>query len=86
MVADFLQLKHTKVAGLCSARGLTNYPNGHPFTNEFVRMKRNNTFVGRIPIDSKLVYWFVAHPWVQTGKLLVFFLTRFEVMYDCIPF
>nr|XP_017237145.1 PREDICTED: putative oxidoreductase YetM isoform X2 [Daucus carota subsp. sativus]XP_017237146.1 PREDICTED: putative oxidoreductase YetM isoform X2 [Daucus carota subsp. sativus] len=66
VVADFLQLKPTKLAALCSARGVTNYPNGHPFPHEFVRMRRNNTAVGRIPIDSNLVYWFVAHPWVPT--------------------
>lgn len=69
MVADFLQLNPTKLFALCSARELSNYPNGHSFTHEFVRMRINNTLVGRIPIDSKLVYWFVAHPWVQTGKL-----------------
>lgn len=66
VVADFLQLKPTKLFALCAARGLTNYPDGHPFTQEFVRMRINNTAVGQIPIDSKLVYWFVAHPWVRT--------------------
>lgn len=69
-VADFLELKPTKVFALCSIRGLTNYPNGHPFAHESVRMRRNNVSVGRIPIDSKLVYWFVAHPWMQAGELL----------------
>uniref|UniRef100_A0A161WRU1 FAD-binding domain-containing protein n=1 Tax=Daucus carota subsp. sativus TaxID=79200 RepID=A0A161WRU1_DAUCS len=82
VVADFLQLKHTKVAGLCSARGLTNYPNGHPFTNEFVRMKRNNTAVGRVPIDSKLVYWFVAHPWVQTAYSFVGYQLNTQIPQD----
>uniref|UniRef100_A0A161XXK2 FAD-binding domain-containing protein n=1 Tax=Daucus carota subsp. sativus TaxID=79200 RepID=A0A161XXK2_DAUCS len=82
VVADFLQLKHTKVAVLCSARGLTNYPSGHPFTHEFVRMKRNNTFVGRIPIDSKLVYWFVAHPWVQTAYSFVGYQFNTKISQD----
>lgn len=72
MVADFLQLKPTKLAALCSTRGLTNYANGHPFTHDFVRMRRNATAVGRTPIDSKLVYWFVAHPWEKTGIILLF--------------
>ncbi|KAL1831846.1 hypothetical protein ACET3Z_001497 [Daucus carota] len=68
VVADFLQLKTTKVLARCVTRGLTNYPNGHELTPEFVLTIRNNTSVGRIPVDSKLVYWFVSHPWVQTDK------------------
>lgn len=76
MVADFLELKPTKLFALCTVRGLTNYPNGHPFAHEFVRMRRDNILVGRIPIDKTLVYWFVSQQWRQTGKLL-FFLSKF---------
>ncbi|XP_074360467.1 monooxygenase 1-like isoform X1 [Apium graveolens] len=68
-VADFLELKPTKLFDLCSIRGLTNYPNCHPFAHDSVRMRRNNVSVGRIPIDSKLVYWFVAHPWMQADNI-----------------
>lgn len=66
VVADFLELKPTKLFALCAVRGLTNYTNGHPFTHEFVRMRRDNILVGRIPIDRTLVYWFVAQQWRQT--------------------
>ncbi|KAL1820575.1 hypothetical protein ACET3Z_015444 [Daucus carota] len=69
-VADFLELKPTKLFDLCSIIGLTNYPNGHSFAHESVRMRRNNVSVGRIPIDSNLVYWFVAHPWMQTDNIV----------------
>nr|XP_017244075.1 PREDICTED: zeaxanthin epoxidase, chloroplastic-like isoform X2 [Daucus carota subsp. sativus] len=69
-VADFLELKPTKLFDLCSIIGLTNYPNGHSFAHESVRMRINNVSVGRIPIDSNLVYWFVAHPWMQTDNIV----------------
>ncbi|XP_074360450.1 monooxygenase 1-like isoform X2 [Apium graveolens] len=68
-VADFLELKPTKLFDLCAIRGLTNYPNGHPFAHEFVRMRRDNVSVGRTPIDSKLVYWYVAHPRMQADNI-----------------
>ncbi|KAL8133646.1 hypothetical protein AgCh_008912 [Apium graveolens] len=68
-VADFLELKPTKLFDLCSIRVLTNYPNGHPFAHDFVRMRKNNVLVGRIPVDSRLVYWFVAHPWMQADDM-----------------
>ncbi|KAE9454956.1 hypothetical protein C3L33_13145, partial [Rhododendron williamsianum] len=60
VVANFLELKPTKEFGLCSARGLTNYPNGHAFAHEVVRMRRNDILMGRAPIDDKSVYWFTA--------------------------
>ncbi|XP_058194500.1 monooxygenase 1-like isoform X2 [Rhododendron vialii] len=60
VVANFLELKPTTEFGLCSARGLTNYPNGHAFAHEVVRMRRNDILMGRAPIDDKSVYWFTA--------------------------
>ncbi|KAG5520298.1 hypothetical protein RHGRI_033013 [Rhododendron griersonianum] len=60
VVANFLELKPTKEFGLCSARGLTNYPNGHAFAHEVVRMRRNDILMGRAPIDDKSVYWFTG--------------------------
>ncbi|KAL8225864.1 hypothetical protein R6Q57_018421 [Mikania cordata] len=60
VVADFLNLKPTKMFPLCSIRGLTNYPNGHSFGNEFTRFMKSNVLIGRIPIDDNLVYWFCA--------------------------
>ncbi|KAG5520824.1 hypothetical protein RHGRI_033406 [Rhododendron griersonianum] len=60
VVANFLELKPTKEFGACSVRGLTNYPNGHAFPHELVRTRRNGISVGIIPIDDKLMYWFVG--------------------------
>ncbi|KAI8527022.1 hypothetical protein RHMOL_Rhmol12G0044400 [Rhododendron molle] len=60
VVANFLELKPTKEFGTCSVRGLTNYPNGHALPHELVRTRRNGISVGIIPIDDKLVCWFVG--------------------------
>ncbi|KAH7833683.1 hypothetical protein Vadar_008742 [Vaccinium darrowii] len=60
VVANFLELKPIKEFGICSVRGLTNYPNGHPFPHELVRTRGNNIMVGRTPIDDKSMYWFVG--------------------------
>ncbi|XP_043711236.1 monooxygenase 1-like [Telopea speciosissima] len=62
VVGDRLELKPTKRFNLCGVGGLTNYPNGHGFSNEFLRIRGNHMLVGRLPIDDKLVYWFVARP------------------------
>ncbi|KAK3010374.1 hypothetical protein RJ639_012599 [Escallonia herrerae] len=68
VIADFLELKPTKLFSLAAVRGLTNYPDGHTFGQEFVRMMKNNTLTGRIAIDDKLVYWFVAQHSTLTGS------------------
>ncbi|XP_057469924.1 monooxygenase 1-like isoform X3 [Actinidia eriantha] len=60
VVADFLGIKPTKEFASSAVRGLTNHPNGHGFAHEFVRMRKNNILIGRIPIDDKIVYWFVG--------------------------
>ncbi|KAK2995568.1 hypothetical protein RJ640_000044 [Escallonia rubra] len=67
VIADFLELKPTKLFSLLSVRGLTNYPDGHTFGQEFVRMMKKNTLTGRIAIDDKLVYWFVSRHSTLTG-------------------
>ncbi|CAL5416721.1 unnamed protein product [Camellia sinensis] len=60
VVADFLELKPPKAFPLSVVRGLTKYPSGHAFAHEFVRMRRNNIMVGRVPIDDKSVHWMVG--------------------------
>ncbi|CAL5427483.1 unnamed protein product [Camellia sinensis] len=60
VVADFLELKPPKTFPLSAVRGLTKYPSGHAFAHEFVRMRRNNIMVGRVPIDDKSVNWMVG--------------------------
>ncbi|GLT60522.1 hypothetical protein SLA2020_344930 [Shorea laevis] len=59
-VADFLELKPPKLSSKWTVRGLTCYPNGHGLPHEFVRFRGENFVVGRIPIDDKLVHWFVG--------------------------
>ncbi|KAJ4965295.1 hypothetical protein NE237_017144 [Protea cynaroides] len=63
VVADWLGLKAARQFSLCAVRGFTNYPNGHGFSNEFVRLRKNNITLGRIPVDDKLVHWFVGRLW-----------------------
>lgn len=67
IVGDYLGLKATKLFGLCAVRGLTNYPNGHQFAHEFLRLRRNGILFARIPIDHNKVYWFVAQPTTRLG-------------------
>ncbi|KAI3737237.1 hypothetical protein L2E82_27234 [Cichorium intybus] len=68
IVANFLNLKATKMFPLCGVRGLSNYPNGHTFDHEFARFRKDNILVGRIPIDDHLVYWFCARPYVPIDE------------------
>ncbi|GMY07976.1 monooxygenase 1-like isoform X1 [Fagus crenata] len=59
VVADFLGLKPTKFLSLSEVRGYTEYPSGHGFRNGFVQIRGDDSIIGRIPIDNKLVYWFM---------------------------
>ncbi|CAL5413828.1 unnamed protein product [Camellia sinensis] len=67
VVADFLELKPPKAFPLSTVRGLTKYPSGHAFAHEFVRMRRNNIMVGRVPIDDKSVHWMVGQQSTPKG-------------------
>nr|POE92142.1 fad-dependent urate hydroxylase [Quercus suber] len=61
VVADFLGLKPLKFFSLSEVRGYTEYPSGHDFKNEYTQVRGDHSMIGRIPIDNKLVYWFVTH-------------------------
>ncbi|KAK1287177.1 hypothetical protein QJS10_CPB19g00310 [Acorus calamus] len=60
IVAQSLGLSAPRLSSICSTRGFTNYPNGHGFPNEFIKLRRNGLLVGRIPVDDKLMYWFIG--------------------------
>ncbi|CAK7340073.1 unnamed protein product [Dovyalis caffra] len=68
VVADFLELKQKKSFSSCSVRGFTNYPNGHGFAHEFVRIRRGNILSGRVPVDDKLVFWFIVPRFYPTDS------------------
>ncbi|XP_071686036.1 monooxygenase 1-like [Rutidosis leptorrhynchoides] len=68
VVAEFFNPKPTKMFPLCGIRGLTTYPDGHPFDHEFVRFRKDNILVGRIPMTDTLVYWFCAHPYILKDR------------------
>ncbi|KAF5730259.1 putative monooxygenase [Tripterygium wilfordii] len=61
VVADFLELKPKKVFTSCAVRAFTEYPNGHGLAPEFVRLRKGQILSGRVPVDNKLVFWFVSH-------------------------
>ncbi|THG11828.1 hypothetical protein TEA_010946 [Camellia sinensis var. sinensis] len=71
VVVDFLELKPPKAFPLSAVRGLTKYPSGHAFAHEFVRMRRNNIMVGRVPIDDKSVNWMVGQQTTPKGTVIV---------------
>ncbi|KAJ8769986.1 hypothetical protein K2173_009068 [Erythroxylum novogranatense] len=60
IVAEYLGLKAPKLLSMCSTLGFTNYPDGHGLDNESIIIRKGGVSVGRIPMDDKLVYWFVA--------------------------
>ncbi|KAF7123166.1 hypothetical protein RHSIM_Rhsim12G0000700 [Rhododendron simsii] len=60
VIANYVGLKPPRQSSITNVRAFTNYLNGHGFGPEFVTIKEGNLLLGRIPIDRKLVYWFVA--------------------------
>ncbi|MCL7048001.1 hypothetical protein MKW94_004419 [Papaver nudicaule] len=62
VVSELIGLKPTKLFASCAVRGFTNYPSGHGFSNEFLRIRKNNIILGRLPVDNNLVHWFVGRP------------------------
>ncbi|XP_047315685.1 monooxygenase 1-like [Impatiens glandulifera] len=62
VIGKFVGLKPTRQFSYSAVRGLTSYPKGHTYKHEFIRWRKNDSsiLIGRIPIDEKCVYWFVA--------------------------
>ncbi|KFK23454.1 hypothetical protein AALP_AAs48803U000100, partial [Arabis alpina] len=61
VVSDYLQLKPKKAFACHAVRGFTNYPNGHGFPQELLRIKTGNVLVGRLALNDNQVFWFVVH-------------------------
>ncbi|MFS7951614.1 putative FAD-binding domain, FAD/NAD(P)-binding domain superfamily [Helianthus anomalus] len=68
ILANFLNLKPTKMFTASTIRGLTNYPHGHPFDLEFTKFKKDGILVGRIPIDNNMVYWFCSQQHISKDE------------------
>ncbi|CAA7057584.1 unnamed protein product [Microthlaspi erraticum] len=61
VVSDYLRLGPKKAFACRAVRGFTDYPNGHGFPKELLRMKVGNVLVGRLPLTDNHVFWFVVH-------------------------
>lgn len=60
ILAKSLGLEAPRLSPILGLRGFTNYPNGHIYNGNMVRLRKDRTVFGRIPIDDKQVYWFIA--------------------------
>ncbi|XP_066328929.1 monooxygenase 1-like isoform X2 [Miscanthus floridulus] len=69
VVAKYLGLSAPKTIHRTVFRGFTRYPHGHPFSTEFLRLKGDEFFVGRIPITHNLVQSLVITPIPPTGRI-----------------
>ncbi|KAI6673386.1 hypothetical protein NL676_001292 [Syzygium grande] len=69
-VANFLDLRPPRMSPTCSVRGFTIYPDGHGYPHDFVRINHNRVVLGRIPLDEKSVYWFIARPWTRQDSTI----------------
>ncbi|XP_066328740.1 monooxygenase 1-like [Miscanthus floridulus] len=69
VVAKYLGLYAPKTIHRTVFRGFTRYPHGHPFSTEFLRLKGEEFFVGRIPITHNLVQFLVITPIPPTGRI-----------------
>ncbi|KAI3916251.1 hypothetical protein MKW98_004692 [Papaver atlanticum] len=65
VVSDFIGLKATRSFSTCGVRGFTNYPSGHGFSNEFLRIRKDNLIFCRTPVNENRMYWFVGLPWTS---------------------
>ncbi|CAL5021413.1 unnamed protein product [Urochloa decumbens] len=69
VVAKYLGLPPVRTIPRPVFRGFTSYPHGHPFENEFLRLRVGDFFIGRLPVTDNLVHFFVtmAKPATDTG-------------------
>ncbi|WVZ75002.1 hypothetical protein U9M48_023108 [Paspalum notatum var. saurae] len=67
VVAKYLGLPPVKTIPRSVLRGLTRYPHGHPFENEFLRLTVGEIFIGRFTINENLIHFSVTIPNPPTG-------------------
>ncbi|XP_073100054.1 monooxygenase 1 isoform X1 [Elaeis guineensis] len=60
VIAKSLELQAPKVCPISAVRGFTSYSYGHSFDSHFIRLRGDGVAFGRLPIDEKLVHWFVG--------------------------
>ncbi|KAF8025124.1 hypothetical protein BT93_F2082 [Corymbia citriodora subsp. variegata] len=60
VVASIVGLNKTGLYSIYVTRGFTRYENGHGLKNEFVVMRTDELQLGWLPVDDRLVYWFVT--------------------------
>ncbi|XP_010930386.1 monooxygenase 1 isoform X1 [Elaeis guineensis] len=60
VVAKSLGLQAPKVCPISAVRAFTSYSDGHSFDSHFIRLSGDGVLLGRVPVDEKLVYWFVS--------------------------
>ncbi|KAL3737044.1 hypothetical protein ACJRO7_025896 [Eucalyptus globulus] len=65
VVANIVGLNKTGLYPTYVTRGFTRYENGHGLANEFVVMRNDELQLGWLPIDDRLVYWFVTRNWTS---------------------
>nr|CAB3495508.1 unnamed protein product [Digitaria exilis] len=62
VVAKYLGLSAPKAIPRTVLRGFTRYPHGHPFEPEFLRLRGEDFFLGRLPVTDDVVHFFVTTP------------------------
>lgn len=68
VVAKYLGLPPVRTIPRPVLRGFTTYPHGHPYQNEFLRLRVGDYFIGRLPITDNLVHFFVTMPTPASGE------------------
>ncbi|KAI3949762.1 hypothetical protein MKX01_040979 [Papaver californicum] len=68
VVSEFIGLKATRSFSTCGVRGFTSYPSGHGFSNEFLRIRKDNLIFCRTPVNENRMYWFVGLPWTSRAN------------------
>ena len=66
VVAKSLGLQDPKIFPISVVRGFTSYSDGHSFDSHFFRLRGDGVVLGRLPIDEKVVYWFVG--WLRPSQ------------------
>lgn len=69
IVAKSLQLKDPKLFPITVVRGFTSYQSPHSFGTHFLLIRCKHITFGRIPVNDKLVHWFIGLANPAGGKL-----------------
>lgn len=64
-IAKLIGVKAPTIFNVLTIRGITIYPSGHKFGNEFKMIKKGEVIFGVTPMTTNRIFWFLTTKYIS---------------------